>query len=101
MSSARIEEEIWTDHWGQSWKVIPIKTPNNKAQIRYRALTTHIFHRDENKCCFCGSKTNLSLDHIVPKRFGGSNHPQNLQTLCRSCNSKKVRIDREKHDKTP
>lgn len=31
----------------------------------------------------------LSLDHIHPHSRGGSDQPENLQTLCRSCNSKK------------
>src|SRR4029077_4306219 len=40
-------------------------------------------------CMKCGSTWNLSVDHIVPRSKGGTNHPFNLQVLCRSCNSKK------------
>ena len=31
----------------------------------------------------------LILDHIVSLRNGGTNHPDNLQTLCNFCNSSK------------
>lgn len=47
-----------------------------------------IFDRDK-ACLRCGTKNNLSIDHIVPLSKGGNNLPGNLQTLCRYCNSKK------------
>lgn len=33
--------------------------------------------------------TDLTVDHIVPKAAGGTNDPDNLQVLCRGCNSRK------------
>ncbi|MFJ2575978.1 HNH endonuclease [Kitasatospora aureofaciens] len=33
--------------------------------------------------------TDLTVDHMVPKRLGGGDEPENLGVLCRSCNSRK------------
>lgn len=40
-------------------------------------------------CLRCRSVASLTVDHVVPLALGGSNNPDNLQPLCRSCNSKK------------
>ena len=48
-----------------------------------------VFQRDGYACLRCGSDTDLTIDHIHPVALGGTNHPSNLQTLCRSCNAGK------------
>ena len=46
-----------------------------------------------HKCVKCGSDE-VTVDHIVPVSKGGTNHIDNLQPLCRPCNSgKKDRLD--------
>jgi hypothetical protein len=52
-------------------------------------LRNKIFDRDYNKCLLCGTDKNISVDHIIPFSKGGRTIETNLQTLCRSCNSKK------------
>ena len=40
-------------------------------------------------CVTCGSRVDLTADHVLPLDNGGTNAPSNLQVLCRSCNSSK------------
>ena len=53
------------------------------------SLRNKIYERDGYKCLACGCTTNLSLDHIIPFSKGGKTESDNLQTLCKSCNSRK------------
>ncbi len=59
------------------------------AHKKTRKHRNAILERDGYRCCICGSTEDLTLDHIVPVSRSGSNGPDNLQTLCRSCNSRK------------
>lgn len=48
-----------------------------------------VFERDNFTCQECGSRRLLTADHLVPESLGGETTMPNLQTLCKSCNSKK------------
>lgn len=52
-------------------------------------LRRKVYERDGYKCVRCGATDHLSLDHIWPWSLGGKDEESNLQTLCRSCNSRK------------
>ena len=59
---------------------------------RQEALT-----RDHWQCQTCGrvvTGRQAHVDHIIPKSAGGTDHLDNLRTLCVSCHSSKtVRVD--------
>ena len=54
-----------------------------------RALSKSVMERDAYRCVTCGSHVDLTVDHIKPVALGGTDDSDNLQTMCRSCNSKK------------
>ena len=42
------------------------------------------------RCCrYCGAKSNLTIDHVVPLSKGGKWVWENLVTACGRCNGKK------------
>lgn len=49
-----------------------------------------IYERDGNACLRCESTDDLTLDHIYPRAYGGSDNDGNLQTLCAPCNQAKA-----------
>lgn len=104
----KVVRQYYTDHKG-----IVREVPRVKGILRFKvplhaALRAYIFHRDGYRCCYCGAyalqvppdyngrytlRTNRGLclvtDHKTPIRLGGTHHPDNLQTLCDSCNARK------------
>lgn len=41
------------------------------------------------KCVYCGSLTDLSIDHVFARHYGGSDSSDNLVCCCKKCNSSK------------
>lgn len=54
----------------------------------YNQIQASIINRDEEQCTVCGAgarEAEMHVDHIVPRRWGGTHDPENLRTLCRNC----------------
>lgn len=65
---------------------------NNYIKYKARKIRVNrhrIMRRDGYSCVYCGSKKNLTIDHIIPKSKGGGNTWTNLVTCCSPCNLKK------------
>lgn len=43
----------------------------------------------DKRCMLCGDTNELTIDHIIPIAEGGSDHYNNLHTLCANCNRRK------------
>lgn len=63
--------------------------PRRRRTPFTKPLRSQIYERDGYRCKHCGATENLSIDHIHPFSLGGLEDAANLQTLCRSCNSRK------------
>lgn len=64
---------------------------------RYRVVFTPMQRREwkDSQCAWCDATEDLVLDHIIPVMAGGVNRKANAQTLCRRCNTWKMRyVDR-------
>lgn len=48
-------------------------------------------------CVHCYSTIDLTTDHIIPLAQGGTSTEDNIQVLCRSCNSRKRWTDARRH----
>lgn len=61
-----------------------------KRDIRFSRI--NILIRDRHTCQYCGQKlprSQLNLDHIVPRSRGGKTTWENVVTSCHTCNRKK------------
>jgi hypothetical protein len=65
-----------------------VKIPFSKI-ISHKPSKGAIYKRDGNKCQYCGSTKNLTIDHIIPRSKGGGDSWFNLVVACSTCNTKK------------
>ncbi|MEA2298588.1 MAG: hypothetical protein QOF77_1524, partial [Solirubrobacteraceae bacterium] len=53
-----------------------------------------VFARDDWSCQYCGARSNLTVDHVIPRSKGGPSDWENIVASCAPCN-------RRKADRTP
>ncbi len=66
----------------------PTSTGYRKQPMPQR-LRKQVLERDAYRCRNCGDWHDLAVDHVYPESRGGQATLDNLQTLCRPCNSRK------------
>ena len=111
-------DNTWIDHLGREWPLVRSARRLKFSYPTHAALRAFVFHRDGFCCVRCGAsaasipadfdgrdtlRTNtrtgagtvdlLVVDHILTLSAGGKSHPSNLQTLCETCNKKKMPED--------
>lgn len=52
-------------------------------------LRWEVWERDDFTCLDCGTRRDLTVDHVQPESKGGPTTLDNLATRCRPCNSRK------------
>lgn len=86
-----MESRAWYEwHWtrGRKLRVDPTYEPRSRRHIP-DSIRFAVYERDGHACLHCGARDRLGLDHIHPYSLGGEDTLDNLQTLCRPCNSRK------------
>lgn len=60
-----------------------------KPQKRVAFTRFNLFLRDQFCCQYCGSKGDLTFDHVVPRASGGITSWENVVAACSRCNLRK------------
>ena len=64
---------------------VRVPRDSHKRKITRRA----VFARDGWQCMYCGAKTSLTVDHVIPRSKGGGSGWDNIVASCAPCNRRK------------
>ena len=84
----RMRDELGMFYQGAHRADIPRRTDLGKLPP-YRSHLRTLYGEQEGNCAGCGEHfevRHLEVDHIISRRNGGTDHIENLQLLCGSCN---------------
>ena len=58
---------------------------SSHTSLSWQDAREAVLDRDDNQCRFCDAVSDLEVHHILPRRYEGPDHPENLVTVCQSC----------------
>ena len=64
---------------------VRIPRDTHKRKITRRA----VFARDGWECQYCGARSSLTVDHVIPRSKGGKSDWENIVASCAPCNRRK------------
>ena len=73
-------------------RVIVLLTYEHLPKARVRFSRFNIYARDDSTCQYCGRRlprSELNLDHVIPRSRGGSTTWENVVCSCVACNLRK------------
>lgn len=59
---------------------------------KWKDQRIRVLKRDGYICAYCGQEAD-QVDHVIPRKAGGTHDLDNLVACCKSCNSKKGALD--------
>jgi hypothetical protein len=68
------------------------------GEIEWSSSIREWLHEREypDECIYCGAKTKLTVEHMIPLSRGGPDHPDNAVMVCQHCNS--IKKDRRLYE---
>ena len=87
-------------------RFVLVPRDTHRRKITRRA----VFARDDWTCQYCGARSNLTVDHVVPRSRGGASSWENIVASCAPCNRRKgdrlaaqvgMRLSREPRTPSP
>ena len=64
-----------------------VRVPRDPS--RRKITRRAVFARDGWECQYCGARTSLTVDHVIPRSKGGSSGWDNIVASCAPCNRRK------------
>jgi 5-methylcytosine-specific restriction endonuclease McrA len=76
-------------------RIVHLRRYERTPRVAVRLTRRNVMFRDGHECQYCGlrpaHRTDLNIDHVLPRSRGGEDSWENLVTSCRPCNLKKGR----------
>jgi len=66
-------------------RYVRVPRDTHRRKITRRA----VFARDDWTCQYCGARSNLTVDHVIPRSKGGPSSWDNIVASCAPCNRRK------------
>lgn len=74
-------------------KIILLTAFDRLPRKEIKFTRNNVFERDRNRCQYCGRKfdrSELNLDHVIPRDYGGRTTWENVVCSCVPCNIRKA-----------
>ncbi|RME68662.1 MAG: HNH endonuclease [Verrucomicrobia bacterium] len=74
-------------------RVILLSVFDKLPRKELKLTRNNVFERDKNRCQYCGrtfSRSELNLDHVIPRDYGGKTTWENVVCSCIRCNTRKA-----------
>ena len=94
-----VETVEYYDDWVVRSPSVEFMVPAIVRLLEYKKVrkvpkftTRNVYTRDEYICQYCENKfpeSELTRDHVIPRKFNGKTNWENIVTACNSCNTKK------------
>jgi 5-methylcytosine-specific restriction endonuclease McrA len=86
------DRKILSPSLDMNWPSIIIRKDYLKPKEMVKLRPEALFYRDEGTCAYCAKEltiSDLTYDHVIPRKHGGKSSWTNIVSSCSKCNSEK------------